>query len=270
MLIFISFFIILIPVFTTISMVVPKITLLFTNGSVTMEALKKADAKIQNLTGFKLLNAENLDNLQSRAGTFITDFLSQSMSILTDIVLMYLFLYYFLVNTGKLEEYLEDSIPLSEDKMDKFANELEAQTRSNAVGIPLLALCQGIVAALGYWIFGIPEPVFWGIMTGFFSLLPMIGSALIWVPAGIYQLSAGSTWQGIGILLFGALIIGLIDNVFRFVFQKKFADIHPLITVFGVIVGLQLFGLVGLIFGPLLISYFLILLKIVQEEMIST
>ena len=100
--------------------------------------------------------------------------------------------------------------------------------------------------------------------------MPMIGSALIWVPAGIFKLSEGASWQGIAIILYGLLVIGTVDNVFRLVFQKKFADIHPLITILGVIVGLQLFGVPGLIFGPLLISYFILLLKIFNEEFLKT
>ncbi|MBA3706212.1 MAG: AI-2E family transporter, partial [Bacteroidetes bacterium] len=80
------------------------------------------------------------------------------------------------------------------------------------------------------------------------------------------QLSVGESWQGIGILIYGALVITNIDNVFRFMIQKKLADIHPLITVFGVIMGLNWFGLPGLIFGPILISYFLIMIKIYRIE----
>ncbi|HRS40237.1 MAG TPA: AI-2E family transporter, partial [Bacteroidia bacterium] len=75
--------------------------------------------------------------------------------------------------------------------------------------------------------------------------------------------------QGVAILLYGILVISVVDNVFRFVFQKKFADVHPLITEIGVIVGLQLFGVPGIIFGPLLISYFLIMLRIFREEFLS-
>ena len=184
-------------------------------------------------------------------------------------LLLYLFFYYLLVNTGKIEKYLGEIIPFSPDKMDRFSKELEAQTKSNALGIPLLAICQGLFASLGYWIFGIPEPFFWGLMTGFFSLLPMVGSALIWVPAGLYKLSEGSNWQGIAIILYGILVIGMVDNVFRLVFQKKFADIHPMVTILGVIIGLQLFGVPGLIFGPLLIGYFILLLKIFKEEFLK-
>ncbi|MBK7430275.1 MAG: AI-2E family transporter [Bacteroidetes bacterium] len=262
-------FIIFVPVYFIGSLILPRIYMIFSSGSLTMDALQKADNQLQNLIGFQVLTPENLASLQSSATGFITNFLGASLNILTDLLLLYLFFYYLLVNTGKIEKYLGEIIPFSPDKMDRFSKELEAQTKSNALGIPLLAICQGLFASLGYWIFGIPEPFFWGLMTGFFSLLPMVGSALIWVPAGLYKLSEGSNWQGIAIILYGILVIGMVDNVFRLVFQKKFADIHPMVTILGVIIGLQLFGVPGLIFGPLLIGYFILLLKIFKEEFLK-
>ncbi len=265
----ISFFIVLIPVYVIASLIIPRIYMIFSNGSLTMEALMKADAQFKQLTGFNMLTEDNLASLQSSATGFITNFLGESLNMLTDIALLYLFFYYLLVNTGYIERSLTKLIPFTQEKIDRFAKELEDQTKSNALGIPLLAICQGIFAAVGYWIFGVPEPFFWGLMTGFFSLLPMIGSALIWIPAGIFKLSEGATWQGVAILIYGVVVIGMVDNVFRLLFQKKFADIHPLITIVGVIVGLQLFGIPGLIFGPLLISYFILLIKIFREEFLK-
>lgn len=264
-----SFFIVLIPVYLIVSMIIPRVYIMFSSGSLLVDSLTKADAKFNELTGFHILTPSNMESLQSSMTGYVTNFLGESLNILTDIALLYFFFYYLLINTGKIENYLQRIIPFSQEKIARFAKELEDQTKSNALGIPLLAVLQGIFAAVGYWIFGIPEPFFWGMLTGFFSLLPMIGSALIWVPAGIFQLSQGNTWQGAAILVYGVLVIGTVDNVFRLFFQKKFADIHPLITIVGVIVGLQLFGVPGLIFGPLLISYFLILLKIFKEEFLD-
>ncbi len=103
-------------------------------------------------------------------------------------------------------------------------------------------------------------------MCGFLSFIPFVGSALVWFPAGIILASSGAYWQGIAILIYGIVVIINVDNVFRFILQKKIADIHPLVTVFGVIIGLKWFGIPGIIFGPLLISYFLIMIKIYRAE----
>jgi predicted PurR-regulated permease PerM len=156
---------------------------------------------------------------------------------------------------------------MNQKNQDLMSNELKNQTFSNALGSPLLALLQGLFAWGGYAIFGLSDAFFWGMMTGFFSLMPLVGSALIWAPAGLYQMTAGTAWQGVGILLYGLIVIGTVDNVFRFIFQKQFANVHPLITVFGVIMGIKMFGVPGLIFGPLILSWFIILIRIYREDL---
>ncbi|HNQ61251.1 MAG TPA: AI-2E family transporter [Bacteroidia bacterium] len=265
-----TFLLIITPILLTSFMIVPKLTLFFRDGSMTMQVFYSLDARINELTGYNLITSDTIDSLREKAGGFITGFLSGSMLILSEIALMYLFLFYFLINTGNMESFLQRHLPFSEQNINKFSKELEVQTFSNSLGAPLLAVLQGIVAILGYWIFGLPEPVFWGSMTGLFSFVPVIGSMLIWLPAAIFQISTGETWQGVAILLFGGIVISSIDNIFRFIFQKKFANVHPLVTIIGVIVGLQLFGFPGIIFGPLLISYFIILLKIFKQEFIES
>jgi len=140
---------------------------------------------------------------------------------------------------------------------------------SNAVGIPLIMIGQGLTAALGYWLFGAGDPIIWGILTGVFGLIPIIGTAGIWLPLSINLLLGGNIWQGIVLLIYGAGIIASIDNLFRMIFMKKYANVHPLITIFGIIVGMNLFGFWGIIFGPLILSGFLLLIKIYKDEFLS-
>jgi predicted PurR-regulated permease PerM len=266
LIILISLLIIVIPITIVLDMIIPRITLFFSEGSITMSAIRELDEKISARTGFQLLSEQNIESMQAKAGVFITDFFSTSIGVLTSLILMYFVLYYMLVNTGKMEKNIMHYLPFNRSLVSRFTSELQMQTFSNAIGAPMLALIQGLVAALGYWIFQVEEPLFWGIMTGFFSFVPVIGTAAIWLPASIFQYSEGFHWQGIGIFLYGLVVIGLLDNVIRFIFQKKYADVHPLVTVIGVIAGITLFGIPGIIFGPLLISYFLLLLKIFNEE----
>ena len=137
--------------------------------------------------------------------------------------------------------------------------------RSTAFGIPLLAIIQGGVAMIGYWIFGAPNILFSGFLTGFASVVPMVGTALIWVPIAIYMALIGNWFQAIGLAIFGALVISQLDNLIRFIIQKKMADIHPLITIFGVVIGLSLFGFMGVIFGPLLLSLFFLFVNMFKK-----
>lgn len=261
-----SFVAVLVPLFGFSYLLISKLSLVSGNSSFLVQAVKTIDEKIYTLFNIRILSAENLADFQKKAADYISGFLGETLSVLADVGIMYLLLYYMLVNTGKLEEEINSHLPLSRESIKMFSDELRKQTYSNAIGSPVMALVQGIFAWLGYLIFGLQDAFFWGMMTGFVSFIPIAGSTLIWLPAGLYQYSSGMHWQGIAICLYGILVIGTIDNVFRFVFQKKFADVHPLITVFGVIIGLKVFGVPGLIFGPLLMSWFLILIRIYKTD----
>ena len=130
---------------------------------------------------------------------------------------------------------------------------------SNILGQGLIGITQGFIVAIGFLIFGIPDPVFWGIVSIFVCFLPVVGAPIIFVPAGIIELASGNTFAGIGILIWGFVLVTLVDNFLRQFIAKKIADTHPLITIIGVIIGVPVFGLIGLVIGPFLISYFILL-----------
>jgi predicted PurR-regulated permease PerM len=100
-------------------------------------------------------------------------------------------------------------------------------------------------------------------------MLPVVGAALAYVPLAIIFFAQGNNLQGVGMLIWGFLFVGLVDNLFRFLLNKRLGNIHPLITVFGVIAGLTMFGFIGLIFGPMLLSLFIVLLKVYSNEFMS-
>jgi len=125
------------------------------------------------------------------------------------------------------------------------------------------------VGLIGYLILGVKEPFFWFGVTCIAGMIPVVGAALAYIPLAILFFANGQNWQGIAMLVFGFGIIGTIDNVLRFTLLKKLGNVHPLTTVFGVIIGLNLFGFIGLIFGPLLISLFMLLLRIYSSEFIT-
>jgi len=192
--------------------------------------------------------------------------LGATFNTVTAIAILYFVLYFMLVYAREMEEGLYEYIPLKDENVIRLGKELNIMIFSNAIGIPLIDIIQGVVALLGYLVFGVPQPVFWFAVTCFCAMLPIIGAAAVYVPMGVYLIAAGHTWQGIAILIYGFVVVGASDNVFRMMLAKKIGDVHPLITVFGVIVGVNLFGFIGLIFGPLLISMFILLLKIYSNE----
>ena len=138
--------------------------------------------------------------------------------------------------------------------------------RSNALGIPLVALAQGIISLIGFFIFGVQAPFFWAVIVTIGSMVPFVGSLLGVVPVFILSLSEGNTFQAWGILLYGVIVVGATDNIFRLYVLKKLDNVHPLITLIGVIVGVPIFGFIGLIFGPILISLFLITVRMYKKE----
>ncbi|MGB3948386.1 MAG: AI-2E family transporter [Bacteroidia bacterium] len=247
-----SLIVILIPVFAITNMLVSKLSGMLQSYDIYTE-FQHLNSYINTKYGVNILSQENLTKLQAELTNFIPNIFEQTLSLLADIAIMYFILFYMLFSETLAEKSIVKLLPYKEENSHLFAKELVSQTYSNVIGAPLLAIIQSLFAILGFWIFGLNEPVFWGIMCGFLSFIPFVGSALIWFPAGLIQLGNGTPWQGIAILIYGLVVIINVDNVFRFVLQKKIGDVHPLVTVFGVIVGLEWFGLPGLIFGPLLI-----------------
>jgi len=195
--------------------------------------------------------------------------LGATFNTLTTIFFMYFILYFMLVNARKMEDALYEYIPLHDKNVARLGKEVNKMVASNAIGIPMIAFAQGLVGLIGYLILGVKEPFFWFGVTCIAAMLPVVGAALAYVPLAIIFFANGQNWQGIAMLVFGFGIIGTIDNVLRFTLLKKLGDVHPLTTVFGVIIGLNLFGFIGLIFGPLLISLFMLLLRIYSSEFIT-
>lgn len=142
----------------------------------------------------------------------------------------------------------------------------DESVRSNALGIPLVAFFQALIALFGYLIVGIPDPMFWFVITAIGSMIPFVGASLGTIPIAILLFSTGQDWEGYFILIYGYGVVGLTDNILRLYILQRLAKVHPLITLFGVVVGVPLFGFIGLIFGPLLISLFLLILKIYKHE----
>ena len=145
-------------------------------------------------------------------------------------------------------------------------HEFHMVIRSNAIGVPLLALLQGAAAYLGYVIFGAPEALLWGVISCFATIIPVVGTAIVWIPLVLYMGATGNWGMAIGLAVYCIVVVANADNLIRSVLQKRMADTHPLITIFGVVIGLSVFGFMGVIFGPLLLAVFILCVKIFKKE----
>lgn len=261
-----SFLLILAPVFSLTNLLISKLTEMLADNSMVFFTIHDANKYIDNLIGINVMTPENIVKVQEKVTELIPNLLNQTITVVADIAIMYFVLFYLLYTDMHLKEKLVSVFPYSKENTELFVKELTSQTYSNVIGAPLLALVQACFAVLGFYIFGLQEPVFWGVMCGFLSFIPFVGTALVWIPAAFILLSVADSWQGVGLLIYGGVVITNVDNIFRFVIQKKIANVHPMVTVFGVIIGLNWFGLPGLIFGPILISYLLIMIRIYRLE----
>ena len=261
-----SMVVIALPIYFSFRLISEKAAVILSNPVELLKDAKIVGVKIYDLTGYQLLSDENIAAFQKKATTIIPALLNSSASILSNFAIM-LFLLYFLLKNGKVvEKYLGHFIPLKPENVDMLAEETRNMIKGSAIGIPVLAITQGLLATIGYWLFGVKEFGLWGFLTGVCSMVPIVGTALIWLPMTAYLFSTNQNGYAIGLLIYSAVLILNIDYVIRLTVMKKFMNVHPLVTVFGVIIGIGLFGFWGVIFGPLLISYFIILLKIYMNE----
>ncbi len=258
--------IICLPVYVAAVLITPKLVALFNNPVQLMIALKGLSQKILAATGIELYNGNSFKNATQKLANNIPMLLTGTANFLTNLLLMFFILYYMLVHGAKMEKYLHDFIPLKEANRNILSTETNIMIRANAIGIPLLAIIQGLVATLGFWIFGVSDFAIWGFLAGVASLIPIVGTGLIWVPLCVYLLAVNQIWQGVGLGVYSLVVLTNIDYVARITVLRRIGDVHPVITILGVIVGLSMFGFLGLIFGPLLISYFILLVRIYRNE----
>lgn len=269
---YIIFYTILIclPVYFAFALVSPKLIQLFNNPVEIMVAIETFSHKIQKYTGFEPFSDENVKAFTQKVANSIPRVLSLTANLITNLLLMFFVLYYMLVHGKKLESFLNGFIPLRKKNLFILATETKIMIKANAIGIPLLAIIQGLVGTLGFWIFGVKEFALWGFVSGVCSVIPVVGTGIVWLPLTIFLFAIDKTWEGIGLGLYSLIVLSNIDYIARITILKKIGDVHPLITIFGVITGLSMFGFLGLIFGPLLISYFILLVKIYRNEFSAT
>ncbi|WP_158963262.1 AI-2E family transporter [Myroides fluvii] len=192
-----------------------------------------------------------------------------SVNSIVEIGVAYLMLYFLLKEYQQIQAWLTRYLPMQVSNMDELKVDMKRLVVSNSVGVPLTAFIQGIVAFIGYLIFGVDDAFVFFILTAFASLLPVVGAAVIYIPLVVMMLANGQQGNAIGLLIYCLVVVGTSDNLIRFLLQKKMADVHPLITIFGVIVGVNVFGFIGIIFGPILFSLFMWLVKIYYREFVE-
>jgi len=266
LLMFASFLVILLPIALLVNMMYSKISYALDHSNQVMNAVQQFIRRYEHKYHLILPSGKTMAELSNWGAQTLPQVLGATFNTITTVAIMYFILYFLLVEGRKMEASLHEWLPLKDENLLLLRRETNSLVYSNAIGIPLIALLQAVVALPAYLLLGVNEPVFWFVVTCIASMMPVVGAALAYVPVAILLFAAGMNIRGVIMLAYGFGVVSTVDSIFRFWLQKRIGDVHPLITAFGVILGLNLFGFIGLIFGPILISIFILLIKIYSNE----
>jgi predicted PurR-regulated permease PerM len=175
-------------------------------------------------------------------------------------------LYYLLLRPQSAWKQVQPFIPFSRHNAEILRDRFRDVTISTLIGTGLTASVQGLLVGVAFWVTGIPNALFWGVVTIVLAILPVVGSGLVWGPGVLSLALEGQYGRAIGLALWGVIVVGNVDNVIRPMVFRRWAKIHPFITIIGAFAGIQYFGLLGLLIGPLAISYFFELIRMYRAE----
>jgi predicted PurR-regulated permease PerM len=278
----ISIFVILIPLYFFLSLIISEIQQILLNQEAIMESIESGNQLLSNF--FSRFDI-SYDTFQTRLEGRVMDLLSQAVNYLSLLILgsiqsisqhiiglliMYFLLYYLL--TGENSDFMRNlfmAIPFNTENTITLLNEFRNIVWTTLIASGAIAIIEGGILIVVFIVFGIQGAFLWGSIAGVLSFLPIVGTPVIWVPAAIIQFLQQDYIATAGILATG-IFLNLADNsFFRPIIQKKVGKIHPFQSLLGIIIGVSLFGLVGIIIGPLLLVYLYLMVKMFSEEYLS-
>lgn len=238
-------------------------TLLDPNSPVTGPLLRWASqyVDINNLRSEEYL----LEQLRDRTGLIAGQTLGLLGGVLGTIVQIFfvIFTMYYLFRDGdKALAAVRDSLPLEDDQADAVMLRTQEVIGASVYGVFVIAIVQGSLGALAFWVLGLPSPLVWGVVMTFLSMIPMVGAFLVWIPAAIYLAVSGEWIKAIVLVAWGSLVIGTVDNVLRPKLVGSRTRLHELLIFFSVLGGLKVFGVLGLVLGPVVLAIALALVEV--------
>ncbi|HXG93098.1 MAG TPA: AI-2E family transporter [Blastocatellia bacterium] len=235
------------------------------------QLLDKATQWIRGQINMPQLNLREL--IRSRLGE-LAAFLTQEVGLVLGGIFSYamntaitLFTLFFLFREGKsMRRRLAALMPLTNEQVDKLFTGIENTIIGTVYGGLVVAAVQGTLVGLALWFFGIPSPVLWGVVAAFFALIPLVGTAAVWVPASLYLIASGHWAQGLVLIGWGAGVVGTIDNILRPYLMSGRVEMHTLLIFFAVFGGVSAFGFLGLFVGPVILAITATLLGMLRDE----
>lgn len=223
----------------------------------------------EKFNGFLTRVSVDLDSYAQKTGQWFVEhagpFFQGVAQFALAIFIWFLSVYYFLKEGNRIKALLVRFSPLSDRYDLEIVERVVTSVKSVIGGSLIVALLQGILAGIGFMIFGIPTPAIWGLVAVFAALVPTIGTALVTLPAVAFVLLTGNTFAALGLLIWGVLVVGAVDNIVRPKLLERGVRVHPLLILLSVLGGLAFFGPVGFLTGPVIVSLLSEFLKIYQQ-----
>lgn len=224
---------------------------------------------------YKFLNVDGINfkdyliNIAGNINDFIlasaTNLIKGATRFVTSLILVVFTMYFFFKDGDRLLKKIMELTPLANKYDRAIFKKFRDVSYSTILSTFITSIVQGLVGAIGFAIIGLPA-FFAGIFMTVLALLPYVGSAFIWLPVGLYLILTGSIWQGVFLLLWGFLVVSVIDNVLRPFLMKGKAEVHPIFIFFSILGGITIFGFWGILFGPLIIAITVTILDIYEKE----
>jgi len=185
------------------------------------------------------------------------------------VLVLFIAFFMFLQGDDFIGELLKLS-PLETAHNQEILHEAETTIKTTLWSTVIVTFVQGILGGVGFWIFGLPQPAFWGTVMIPCSAIPVVGSALIWGPAAVYLLLSGHVSHGVGLIIWGGVLVSVIDNLLKPMLMKGSRSTPSIFILFSILGGITYFGMIGFILGPLILSFLLALLRIYQKTILTT
>jgi predicted PurR-regulated permease PerM len=214
-----------------------------------------------NLTDLSALREKLTSGLMTGGQILAPQALSIGMNTFDFVIRLGIMLYllFFLLRDGKaLAEGIREAIPLRGEQKAALFTRFADVVRATVKGGILVAMAQGTLGGIAFWFLGIHAALLWAVLMAFLSLIPAIGATLVWLPVAIYFLATGAVWQGIGLILYGVLVIGLVDNLLRPFLVGKGSKLPDYVVLISTLGGIEVFGLNGFVIGPLIAAMFMV------------
>ncbi len=200
----------------------------------------------------------------------ITGIMKNITGLFINVILSFMTMYYLFKEGDKILIAIKELIPLSEESKDSIFRKKKDLIIATIYGGVMVSLIQGVLGGVAFLVLGIPSPIFWGIFMAFLAFLPFVGPSLVWIPASIYLIVKGSYIKAVILIVWSVLVVGMIDNILRPLIVSGRTQLHPIFLIFTVFGGLMVFGFIGIIAGPIVLSLSLALVDIYKASLKAT